>query len=112
MSAVTSVSEPVVIETPVPVPDNAALHAELGKLAKPYPEPDWREVGGDREWFYAEASKGTLDDYLGKVVAVHERQVVAVGSHDLVMLIQLTRQYRTHPGRFYMVYHGDPFEPA
>ena len=107
-----SANVPVEIETREPFPDDAVLEAELRELAKQFPEPIWREVAEDREWFYTEAGKGALNDHLGKVVAVYQRGVVAAGDNYLVLLLDLVRRYQRHPGCFFVVYHGDPFEGA
>jgi hypothetical protein len=106
-----SASVPVIAADPGSVPDDAALERELWELAKQYPEPDWRDVGRDWDWFYQEAAKGHLDHLFGKVVAVYNQQVVGVGDHYLVMLKELVRRYNQHPGRFYITYHGDIFDP-
>src|SRR5947209_9140902 len=105
-----SANVPAVTEDRGAVPDDEALWAELKDLAKQYHEPDWHEAARDREWYATEAGKGAFDHLYGKSLVVFERRVVGVGDNYLVLLVQAARQYQQHPGRFYAVYHGDPFE--
>ena len=92
---------------PPTIPDQEALDAELKVLGEMYPPPDGAAYIRDGDWFYAAAARGELDHLYGKVVAVYDGRVAAVGDHEDVMRIQLSREYRQHPARFYLVYHGD-----
>ncbi|MBX9580129.1 MAG: hypothetical protein K2X87_07450 [Gemmataceae bacterium] len=99
-------TENVPAATP-PIPDQDALDAELKELEAQHPEPDIRAVLRDREWFYDAAARGELDHLYGKVVAVYDGRVAAVGDHEDVMRVRLCREHRQHPARFYLVYHGN-----
>jgi hypothetical protein len=102
---------PAITADPGAVPDDASLDRQLRELASKYPEPHLREMAQGYQWFHDQCAKCYPHHLEGKVVAVYGEQVVAVGDHEFVMLIELVKRYNVHPAKFYMTYFGDPFGP-
>lgn len=97
--------------TPPATPDQQAIDAELDALGERYPYP-WdeesdRAMMADRQWYDEASARHELDHLYGKVLVIYNREIVAVGDHYQLMLINLCHRYHQHPQRFYAVYHGD-----
>jgi hypothetical protein len=81
--------------------------AELRELEKQFPEPTWDEVRADWEWLYAQFGTGSMQPYVGKLVAVYNKVVVGTDPQDeLALRIRLAKQYQCHPERFVISYYG------
>ncbi len=95
-------------EDPVPARKKKTPAAELRALCDQFPPFPRQKLKGDQEWLATELRNRKLsgfnrvefDELVGKIVAVYDGEVVAVGDDEIAMRIELCKKYQTHPGRF------------
>jgi hypothetical protein len=81
--------------------------AELRELEKQFPEPTLDVVLADWQALRTAANDGSIHQHTGKFVAFCEGKLVGVGDDPLDLRIRLAKQYRQHPERFAVTFHGD-----
>lgn len=85
---------------------------ELRSLCDEYADFSTEEWGADHDWLRSELRSGrvgpvNLETLEGKIVAVYQATVVAVGEDETAMRVHLAKTYDVHPGRF-VLHSVDP----
>lgn len=95
------------------VPDKGGNDAELRKLCDRHPQFSKAEWEEDLAWLAAERKTGVVGGWpvqnlYGVLVAIYRKKVVATGTDETAMRVELSKKYEVHPGRFLIRRVGRP----
>lgn len=93
----------------VPGSDSPKNQAEeLKRLCERFPVYRPQDLDEDRAWLLERLKTGVLGgvyvtELQGRIVAVCDKLIVAVGDNEVAMRVELSKRFQLHPGRFVLV---------